>query len=228
MELTLNNLLSSFSGTTPLFPLPDFVLFPQTVQPFRIFEPRYVEMVKDCMAGERMVTIPLLIEAEDDRSSEQPPFRPIATMGHISEVQETKEGQYNILVTGLVKVQIEEVESEKVYRRGAVTPLTEFEHISDAAHKREIILRLFESILERADVTSNIEILQGENVPLQMLAHVIISALPIPAEEKQKMLELQSLELRIDILLNFMESGLHTLDTMGSFESLVPTHPWWN
>ena len=155
-------------------------------------------------------------------------FNVVATMGHISEVQEAKEGTYNILVTGLVKVQIEEVESDKPYRRGAVTPLTEFEQVPDASHKREIILRLFETILERAEVDGNIEILQGADVPLQMLAHVIISALPIPAEEKQKMLELQSLELRIEILMNFMESGLHTLDTMGSLESLVPTHPWWN
>jgi Lon protease-like protein len=208
--------------------LPDFVLFPQTVQPFHIFESRYVEMVKDCMAGERMVSIPLLLEAENGSSSETPPFRPIATMGYISDVREAEEGKYNILVTGMVKVQIEEVESDKPYRRGAVTPSTEFTQVTETEHKREIILRLFQSILDRAEATSNIEILQGVNIPLQMLAHVIISALPIPAEEKQKMLELQSLELRIEILVNFMESGLHTLDTMGPFEPLVPTHPWWN
>ncbi|UCD38087.1 MAG: LON peptidase substrate-binding domain-containing protein [Fidelibacterota bacterium] len=228
MKQTLSNLLASFSGTTPLFPLPDFVFFPQTAQPFQIFEARYVEMVQDCQAGERMLTIPLLIESEGNGKTEAPPFRPIATLGYLSDLQEVEGGKFNILVTGLVKVQIEEVESEKPYRRGAVTPLTEFTQVTDEEHKRKSILRLFQSILEQAEVTSNFEILQGMDIPLQMLAHVIISALPIPAEEKQKMLELQSLDLRIEILLNFMESGLHTLDTLGPLESLVPTQPWWN
>ena len=228
METTLKELLASFSGTTPLFPQPDFVFFPQTVQPFHIFEPRYVEMVKDCAAGERMVTIPLLKEAEHAGQEMPPPFSSIATMGYINDVQAAEGEQLNILVTGLVKVRVEEVDSDKPYRRGVVTPLTEFSQVTDAEHKRQSILHLFQSMLEQAQVVGNLEILHEVNIPLQMLAHVIISALPIAAEEKQKMLELQSLELRIDILLNFLESGLLSMGAMGPFEPLLPTHPWWN
>lgn len=251
METTLKDLLASFSGTTPLFPLPDFVFFPQTVQPFPIFEPRYVEMVKDCAAGERMLTIPLLEATENAGHEEAPPFSRIATMGYINDVQpasartdpgRTRHGEaraggptaraegeaLDILVTGLVKVRVEEVDSDKSYRRGVVTPLTEFSQVTDAEHKRQNILHLFQSMLEKAQVVGNLEILHEVNIPLQMLAHVIISALPIPAEEKQKMLELQSLELRIDILLNFLESGLLSMGAMGPFEPLLPTHPWWN
>lgn len=228
METTLKELLTSFSGTTPLFPLPDFVFFPQTVQPFHIFEPRYVEMVKDCAAGERMLTIPLLKATENAGQEEAPPFSRIATMGYINDVQPSEGETLDILVTGLVKVRVEEVDSDKPYRRGVVTPLTEFSQVTDAEHKRQNILHLFQSMLETAQVVGNLEILHEANIPLQMLAHVIISALPIAAEEKQKMLELQSLELRIDILLNFLESGLLSMGAMGPFEPLLPTHPWWN
>lgn len=225
---TLEDLLASFSGTTPLLPLPDFVFFPQTVQPFHIFEPRYVQMVKDCAAGERLVTFALLKDGRDGDEDERPPFYPIATMGYIHQVQPAEGEKLNILVTGLVKVQIEEVESDKPYRRGAVIPLTEFSQVTDAESKRKSILRLFQSMLEKAEVHGNLEVLEEANIPLEMVAHVIISALPIPAEEKQKMLELQSLELRIEILLNFLETGLHSMEALGPLELILPSHPWWN
>lgn len=224
---TLKDLLASFSGTTALFSQADFVFFPQTVQPFRILKPGHVQMVNDCMAGERLLTIPLLRKAEGDQG-EVPPIFSIATMGYINEAQPLEGDQFNILVTGLVKVQVEEVDSDRPYRRAAVIPLTEFSQVTDAEHKRRSILRLFQSILDKAEVHSNIEVLQEADIPLSMLAHVIITALPIAAQEKQKMLELQSLELRIDILLNFLESGLHLMGAMGPFEPILPSQPWWN
>ena len=86
----------------------------------------------------------------------------------------------------------------------------------------------FESILEKSQLEGNLAALQQEMIPLEMLVHVVISALPVAAAEKQKMLELQSLELRIDILLNFLESGLHSIGAMGPFDPILPTNPTWN
>ncbi len=227
MATTLNDLLASFSGTTPLLPLPDFVLFPQTVQPFQIFEPRYLELMKDCLAGERMVTIPLLKEDTSGQAA-MPAFYSIATMGYIKDAQSAEDDKLNILVTGLVKVRVEEVDSDRPYRRGAVTPVADFDQVSDAEHRRQSILHRFQSMMDTIQAAGDLEALSDPDIPLQMLCHVIASALPIPAQEKQKMLELQSLELRIDILLNFMESGLLSMGALGPLELLLPTHPWWN
>ena len=225
---TVKELLDSFSGTTPLFPLPDFVLFPQTVQPFHIFEPRYVQMVKDAMAGERLITIPLLDAAGNGHLEEQPAIRKVATMAYLNTVQPHEDDKFDILVTGLVKVRIEELDSDKPYRRGAVTPLTEFSQVTDGEQKRKSILSRFESILANSQLEGNLAALQQTMIPLGMLVHVVISALPVAAVEKQKMLELQSLELRIDILLNFLESGLHSIDATGPFDPILPTNPMWN
>lgn len=232
---TVDELLKSFSGTTPLFPLPGFVFFPKTVQPFHIFERRYVELVNDCMAGEQLVTIPLIKSGSSGQEEAAPPFHGIATMGTINQVQELQDDEhprgtqaYNILVTGLVKVEIAEVESEKAYRRGAVTLLPEFGQVTDAQTKQKNMLRTFRQILEKAQASHNLELLMGENVPIEMVTHIIISALPIASEEKQKMLELQSLELRINILQNFLDRGLSTMGTIGQFKPILPTHPLWN
>ena len=225
---TVKELLESFSGTTPLFPLPDFVFFPKTVQPFHIFEPRYLQMVKDAMAGERLVTIPLLDKTDNGSGKGAPAFRRIATMGYMNDTQKREDNETVIAVTGLVKVHIEEVESDEPYRRGAVTPIHDFSQVSDSEQKRKSILSRFHSILEKSHIRGSLSALEEDQIPLEMLAHVVISALPVAAVEKQKMLELQSLELRIDILLNFLESGLHIIKSIGPFDPILPTNPTWN
>ena len=52
----------SFSGTIPIFPLPNVVLFPNMLLPLHIFEPRYREMVEDALNGEGLIGMALLKE----------------------------------------------------------------------------------------------------------------------------------------------------------------------
>ena len=222
----LKTLLDEFSGVTPLFPLPDFVFFPKTVQPFHIFEPRYLEMIRDVHAGEGLLTIPLIKPGTE--ADERPEFFEIATLGHLHQVQSLEDGTRNILVTGLVKASIAEVDSDHAYRRGAITPLAEFGQVADAKGKTQSLLRMFQAVLERSSATHNLEILSDGHMPVEMVAHMIIAALPIEVAEKQKMLELQSLDLRINILNNFLESGLSTLADIGKFDPIIPSNPLWN
>ncbi len=35
----------------PIFPLPNVVFFPHTLLPLHVFEPRYRQMLADCLAG---------------------------------------------------------------------------------------------------------------------------------------------------------------------------------
>ena len=47
--------LSDLPEVIPVFPLDGAVLLPGGVLPLRIFEPRYLNMIDDAMAGERMI-----------------------------------------------------------------------------------------------------------------------------------------------------------------------------
>ena len=49
-----------FSGQVRLFPLPNLVLFPHVIQPLRVFEPRYVDLLHDALATDRLITMALL------------------------------------------------------------------------------------------------------------------------------------------------------------------------
>ena len=41
----------------PLLPLPEYTLFPHTLVPFHIFEPRYLKMLDACLAGRRLLVV---------------------------------------------------------------------------------------------------------------------------------------------------------------------------
>ena len=222
---TISNILEKFSGVTPLFPLPDFVFFPQTVQPFHIFEPRYVEMISDIESADSLLTIPLI---RGNPELPRPEFHEIGTLGYVNQVSSRDDGTLHILVTGLVKARIDELDSSRTYRRGAITPLVEFAEVTDARSKVKTLLRKFQAILERTDGDHNLRALADNNLPVEMVAHMIIASLPIGATEKQKMLELQSLELRIEILNNFLESGWGAATEFGPFDPIVPSNPLWN
>ena len=46
-----NNLPSKI----PVFPLSNFIVFPETTVPLNIFEPRYIQMIDDSMSSERII-----------------------------------------------------------------------------------------------------------------------------------------------------------------------------
>ena len=47
--------LEKLPDIIPVFPLSNFIIFPQTTVPLNIFEPRYIEMINDCMKTNKMI-----------------------------------------------------------------------------------------------------------------------------------------------------------------------------
>ena len=49
------NTLNELPKEIPVFPLSNFIIFPDTTVPLNIFEPRYIQMVDDCMKSNRFM-----------------------------------------------------------------------------------------------------------------------------------------------------------------------------
>ena len=49
------NEISKLPSTIPIFPLSNFIIFPNTTVPLNIFEPRYIQMIDDSMKSHRMI-----------------------------------------------------------------------------------------------------------------------------------------------------------------------------
>lgn len=108
----------------PIFPLPDAVLFPDTVIPLHIFEPRYREMVRDCLAGDRRLAMALLKPGWEKEYYGRPPIHPIAGAGEIVRHEELPDGRFNILLRGTMRIGIQtELPPDKSYRIVRARPL---------------------------------------------------------------------------------------------------------
>ncbi|MGD0264065.1 MAG: LON peptidase substrate-binding domain-containing protein [Candidatus Methylomirabilota bacterium] len=107
----------------PIFPLPDVVLFPHTLLPLHIFEPRYRQMVRDCLAGDRRLAMALLRPGWENDYYGRPPIYSIAGAGEIIQHEELPDGRFNILLRGTMRIGITAELPDKPYRAARARPL---------------------------------------------------------------------------------------------------------
>lgn len=102
----------------PLFPLPGVTFFPETVLPLHVFEPRYRQMVADCLAGDRWLAVGMLRPGWEKDYQGRPPVHPIAGAGEIIQAEILADGRYNILLDGRsrVRILVEDPPGERAYR----------------------------------------------------------------------------------------------------------------
>ena len=98
----------------PVFPLGGTILLPRGQLPLNIFEPRYLNMVDDAMAGDRMIG---LIQPNGGTAA-HPTLSSVGCAGRITSFAETSDGRYLITVTGVSRFRIAaEMPSKTPYRQ---------------------------------------------------------------------------------------------------------------
>ncbi len=108
------------SRSLPLFPL-DMVLFPGAVAALQIFEPRYREMLRDCMADDRRFGI-VLIKSGTDTGPTAEPFK-VGTVAHITEIGAPRRGAIPITVVGESRFRLIEESRVRPYLSATVDVL---------------------------------------------------------------------------------------------------------
>lgn len=125
----------------PIFPLPDLALFPNTLLPLHIFEPRYRAMVTDCLARDRRLAIVRLKPGYDGDYAGRPPVHEVAGLGRIVKCERLATGRFNILLKGEVRVRIErELPSDTLYR------LVQSVELRDAGAERDTVPPLLDAV----------------------------------------------------------------------------------
>ena len=85
--------MNKFPKKIPIFPLSNFIIFPHTTVPLNIFEPRYIEMINDCMKTNKFIG---LIQPKKDNSSSLPELHDIGCLGKITSFKDIADGRYLI------------------------------------------------------------------------------------------------------------------------------------
>jgi Lon protease-like protein len=127
-----------------VFPLPSVVLFPHTVQAFHIFEPRYRDLVRDALAGDKVMALAQVEPGYEGSYAGRPRMRPMVCAGVIAWHEELEGSRYNIVVEGTTRARIiEELPPRALYREISVTLLPDGEgRVPEEEQLRQAVFEL--------------------------------------------------------------------------------------
>ncbi len=111
----------------PIFPLPRVTLFPGTELPLHIFEPRYRQMLEDCLATHQSMAVGTLREDAEGEPHGEPQVHRIAGAGVVTRSERLADGRFNIVLLGKARVVLEELPLQGAYRRASARVLHDLE-----------------------------------------------------------------------------------------------------
>ncbi|MGE0827872.1 MAG: LON peptidase substrate-binding domain-containing protein [Hyphomonadaceae bacterium] len=190
----------------PIFPLSGAILFPRGTLPLNIFEPRYLNMIDDALAGDRVIG---MIQPAG-RGAPIPPILDIGTLGRITAFAETEDGRYLITLTGIARFRVaQEIESGAPYRK-VIADYSAFADDFDAGGGTFDVDRtqLADALMRYSDAMGfKIDWSAVEEAAPEALVHAVASLCPFDPIAKQALLEAPTLSERAAALIVLLESG---------------------
>ena len=134
--------------TVPMFPLAGVFLYPRQLMQLHIFEPRYRQMIEDSLDSAGRMTI-ATIKADQNAADEAPEVLEVAGLGEIGRHERLDDGRFVIWLVGLARVRMEEVSSERLYRKARIEPLVEVAPSQDEeARLRPLLIHKLRQLAE--------------------------------------------------------------------------------
>jgi uncharacterized protein len=202
--------------TLPIFPLPGVLLLPRGQLPLNIFEPRYLAMTRDALAGDRLIG---MVQPSDPHQplGGNPAVYPTGCAGRITSFSETEDGRFLIALTGLCRFRIKvELPLEKGYRR--IVPqwdqfTRDLRSERGPAFDRERLIRGLRAYFERHQINAEWDAVSS--VSGERLVTSIAMVCPFEPSEKQALLEAPDLEARAQLLTTIVEMAVLDRSTGG-------------
>ncbi len=178
----------------PLFPL-NTVLFPGGILPLRIFEPRYLDMVKECMRNSHGFGVCMIITGEE--VGHNTASAALGCEARIVDFDQTPDGLLAITAQGGRRFHVEQV---KVRGNGLVIGevkwLPDFP-VATVAPEYHVLSQILQRILDKAEISFDKQDLENAD----WVAWRLAEWLPLSNLERQELLQETDARLRLQILL---------------------------
>jgi len=210
--------------TIPILSLRNTVLFPGVVLPISIGRPKSIQLIKDAYRNDKIVgTV-----AQKDSDTENPSFEDlhnIGTIGQIVKLLEMPDGSTTAIIQGRKRMVLNELISDNPYFIARVRTIPEI--------KPEILSKDFEAIVGSLKDLSLKIIKINPNISPEAsfaiknienntyLINFICSNTDIKVQDKQKLLEINSLRDRGFMLLEFLVQEIQVLELKNELQSKV-------
>jgi len=180
----------------PLFPL-DVVLFPGTPLPLHIFEPRYKEMIAECLAQNRTFGVVRAIE------------QGLAEVGCTAEivtvVKEYPDGRLDLVTEGRKRFELLAVNEERSFLRAEVLMIDD-ELGTPPQEDTARAIQLHSELLALAGAQQDLAA-----VDPSLLSFHLAGSLPLDLDFKQKLLSLRAESERLTLLINYLDTLIPNL-----------------
>jgi len=212
--------ITDLPGDVPVFPLRGVILLPRATLPLNIFEPRYLAMLDDVISGNRILGVIQPFATDHDNESPKEDdiqLKKVGCVGRVTGFQELDDGRLAISLTGIARFRaINEKTDSKPYRTLSVS-YDEFSDDLISGHgedevNREDLLEVLKTYLEAHNLQADWQAIEAAST--ELLVNALSTISPFGPEEKQALLEAQTLQKRAEVL-----TTLATMDLAADYRS---------
>lgn len=191
----------------PIIALPNTCLFPSASIPLHIFENKYQEMLSDVISGDRMFCIGTVqkLESSNDYLDN---IYPYSTAGLLRACVVNDNGTANLILEGIKRIKITELENNKAYKIGRVQVIssntTDEEWVLSADEKIKSILLgdsfSYQNLNSEINISQILENLETPENTADFVSQYFIS----DQLTLQKLLSLENIDERLEVILKFL------------------------
>jgi uncharacterized protein len=206
--VSFNPTFAELPATLAIFPLTGVLLLPRGKLPLNIFEPRYLNMTRDALAGHRMIG--MVQPCADEPGNDAPAVYGTGCAGRITSFNETEDGRFLITLTGVARFDIgEEIEPNRGYRR--IVPewrrfKSDLAESGEAAVDRPRLLNGLQAFFKLHSITADWEAITS--TPDERLVTSLAMICPFAPSEKQALLEASDLAERSRVMTALIEMAV--------------------
>lgn len=208
--------------TLAIFPLSGVLLLPGGDLPLNIFEPRYLNMIRDARDGAGVIGMIQPQEPERQDPGDHPKIFGTGCVGRIGEIEETEDGRMVLSLAGICRFDVEhELVPENGYRRVLARYdryLADLSGADPGAIDRDRLMVALRRYFELQGIDADWHAIEkaGDDRLITTLAMIC----PFAPVEKQALLESASLGARGEVITTLMEMA-STGDADGDGEHRV-------
>jgi ATP-dependent Lon protease len=200
----------------PMLPLRDVVVFPHMVIPLFVGRPKSIKALESAMAAERRI----MLVAQKTAAKDEPAIDDMFDVGCVSTILQMlklPDGTVKVLVEGQQRALVKSIVDGEVHFVATVTPV---DPVSEQAEPSSEIEALRRAVMQQFDQYVKL----NKKIPPEILtsissiddagrlADTIAAHLPLKLENKQQVLDLASIKLRLENLFSQLEHEVDILN----------------
>ncbi len=194
-------------NTFPLLPLRGTLVFPYMVTPLEVGRARSIEAVEQAMLRDRRI----VLAAQHQVATEDPvpeDIHEVGTLCEIKQILKVPEGQVRVLVEGLARVTLEQIDDAEGYYETLVTIVPETDGEMDS-FEQEALVRIVRDQFDKyvrlgKKIPAEVLMAVGSIEDPHRLADTIASQMNISFNEKQELLEIFPVDRRLEGILGLL------------------------